>query len=111
MPFSSFFANVSKTQHNPQRAILFCAIFQTILGCIYVGSSTAFSAFVGAFVVLSTLSYTAAILPHLLNKRQITRPGWFWMKSPWGEIVNGISVAYMGRVDADDPNWALKTPH
>ncbi|KAL8709202.1 MAG: hypothetical protein Q9220_006082 [cf. Caloplaca sp. 1 TL-2023] len=82
IPFSSFFANVSKTHHNPQRAILFYGLFVTALSYIYIGSSTAFSAFVGAFVVLSTLSYTAAILPHLIHKRKNVRPGWFWMKSP-----------------------------
>ena len=65
------------------------------MGCIYVGSSTAFSAFVGAFVVLSTLSYVAAILPHLLSKRRNVTPGWFWMKGAVGFVVNGIACAYI----------------
>lgn len=65
------------------------------MGCIYVGSSTAFNAFVGSFVVLSTLSYLAAILPHVLSKRRNVTPGWFWMKGVVGFIVNGISCAYI----------------
>lgn len=95
-PFSRFFAHVSHSHHNPGRSIIFCALFCTVLGCIYVGSSTAFSAFVGAFVVLSTLSYLAAILPHLLSKRRnVRRRGWFWMPSPWGELANTVACAYM----------------
>ncbi|KAL8830799.1 MAG: hypothetical protein Q9191_001229 [Dirinaria sp. TL-2023a] len=95
-PFSRFFAHISPSHHNPARSIIFCALFSTVLGCIYVGSSTAFSAFVGAFVVLSTLSYLAAILPHLLSKRlNVRRRGWFWMPSPWGELANTVACAYM----------------
>ncbi|KAL8838704.1 MAG: hypothetical protein Q9176_004944 [Flavoplaca citrina] len=94
-PFSDFFSQVSPRYRNPANAILLCAVFSTLLGCIYVGSKTAFSAFVGSFVVLTTLSYLTAILPHLLHKRATITPGWFWMRGATGFIVNGISVAYI----------------
>ncbi|KAI4180261.1 MAG: hypothetical protein L6R41_007348 [Letrouitia leprolyta] len=94
-PFSHFFANVDEQHHNPFRAIIFCGVFTTILGCIYVGSTTAFAAFVGAYVILSTLSYVAAILPHLLSRRKNVTPGWFWMKGVSGFVVNGIACAYI----------------
>ena len=94
-PFSDFFSHVDNGRHNPFRAIAFCGGFVTVMGCIYVGSSTAFAAFVGAFVVLSTLSYLAAILPHLLSKRRHVAPGWFWMNGAVGFIVNGVSCAYI----------------
>lgn len=94
-PFSRFFSHVDNGRHNPFRAIVLCGVFATVMGCIYVGSSTAFAAFVGAFVVLSTLSYLAAILPHLLTKRRNVAPGWFWMNGPVGFIVNGVSCAYI----------------
>ena len=94
-PFSTFFSHVDKGKHNPFRAICFCGAFTTVMGCIYVGSSTAFSAFVGSFVVLSTLSYLAAILPHLLSKRRNITPGYFWMKGATGFVINGISSAYI----------------
>lgn len=80
---------------NPANAILLCAVLCTVLGCIYVGSKTAFSAFVGSFVVLTTLSYFTAILPHLLNKRATVTPGWFWMRGGVGYVVNGISCVYI----------------
>lgn len=94
-PFSHFFANVNGRTHNPFRAIVLCAVLSTVLGCIYVGSTTAFAAFVGSFVILSTLSYLAAILPHLLSRRTKVTPGWFWMKGATGFIVNGVSCAYI----------------
>ncbi|KAI4197742.1 MAG: hypothetical protein LQ350_005717 [Teloschistes chrysophthalmus] len=94
-PFSGFFAHVDRGTHNPFRAIVFCAVFATVLGCIYVGSTTAFAAFVGSFVVLSTLSYLAAILPHLLSRRCNITPGWFWMRGAIGFIVNAVSCVYI----------------
>ncbi|KAL9004728.1 MAG: hypothetical protein Q9188_002455 [Gyalolechia gomerana] len=94
-PFSHFFANIDEHQHNPFRAVIFCGVFTTVLGCIYVGSTTAFAAFVGSYVILSTLSYLAAILPHLLSRRKNMIPGWFWMKGISGFIVNGISCLYI----------------
>ena len=94
-PFSHFFANVDASTHNPFRAILACSVFSTAMGCIYVGSTTAFSAFVGSYVILSTLSFLSAILPHLLSGRKNVTPGWFWMKGMIGFIVNGISCAYI----------------
>ncbi|KAL8995734.1 MAG: hypothetical protein Q9169_004592 [Polycauliona sp. 2 TL-2023] len=94
-PFSQFFSHVSPRYHNPANAIVFCAALTTVLGIIYVGSKTAFSAFVGSFVVLTTLSYLTAILPHLLTKRANITPGWFWMKGATGFVVNGISCVYI----------------
>ncbi|KAL9007457.1 MAG: hypothetical protein Q9173_007279 [Seirophora scorigena] len=94
-PFSHLFSRIDHGQHNPFRTIVFCGIFATVLGCIYVGSTTAFSAFVGSFVILSTLSYVTAILPHLHSKRKHVVPGWFWMKGASGFIVNGIACVYI----------------
>ncbi|KAL8686326.1 MAG: hypothetical protein Q9224_005481, partial [Gallowayella concinna] len=92
-PFSHFFSNVNQSTHNPFRAIVFSGVFVTVLGCIYVGSKTAFQAFVGCFIILSTLSYVTAILPHVVSGRQHVRPGWFWMKGMAGMVVHGISCA------------------
>lgn len=94
-PFSKVLGRVNMKHRNPFNAILLCAIISTILGCIYLGSSTAFNAFIGSFVVLSSLSYLAAILPHLLSKRAGIKPGWFWMRGVSGFIVNGISCLYI----------------
>ncbi|KAL8970102.1 MAG: hypothetical protein Q9197_003993 [Variospora fuerteventurae] len=94
-PFSGFFSQINPRYRNPANAILLCACLTTVLGIIYVGSRTAFSAFVGSFVVLTTLSYLTAILPHLLTKRANITPGWFWMKGAVGYVVNAISCLYI----------------
>jgi choline transport protein len=106
VPFSGTFGRVSGRWKNPWNATLFCGCFSTVLGAIYVGSSTAFNAFVGSFVVLSTLSYLASILPFMLTGRfsqskeqngnaNGMRPGWFEMGHWTGYVVNGISCVYI----------------
>lgn len=94
-PFSGFFAQIHPTFHNPFYATILCGIICTVMGCIYVGSSITFNAFVGSFIILSTLSYLCAILPHLLSRRANVVPGWFWMKGPLGYIINAISCLYI----------------
>ena len=94
-PFASTFSKVSARFRTPAWAILLCAILVTILGCIYVGSKTAFQAFVGSFVVLTTASYITAILPHLISRRSNVTPGWFWMHGIAGYIVNAVSCLYI----------------
>ena len=95
VPFSSTVARVSPTYRNPFTAILLVGVADTILGCIYIGSQTAFNAFVGVFTILTTMSYLAAILPHLLSKRRHVKPGSFWMPAPWGYIIAGGASAYI----------------
>lgn len=94
-PLSPQFAKVSPVFHNPFNATLFCGIFCTVMGCIYVGSTTAFNAFVGSYIILSTLSYLTAILPHLLSMRANVTPGFFWMRGAIGFVVNGVSCLYI----------------
>lgn len=94
-PFSKFVGRISPTHKNPFNATLACGVVCTVLGCIYVGSSTAFNAFVGSFVVLSTLSYLAAILPHVLSRRAYVIPGPFWMPTLVAYAILGISCAYI----------------
>ena len=89
------FGRVNTRFRNPFNAVLFCGVIATLPGCIYLGSSTAFNAFVGSFVVLSSLSYLAAILPHLLRRRSGIEPGWFWMRGAVGFVVNGVACLYI----------------
>lgn len=94
-PFSNLFSIVSPKTKVQNNAIIFCMGLATILGCIYMGSSKAFNAFVGSYVVLSTASYLAAILPHLLSKRCHMTPGYFWMSGALGYVVNTVSCLYI----------------
>ena len=94
-PFADFFGRIHPKHKNPFNAIILCAIINTLLGCIYIGSAIAFNALVGCFVILTCLSFLAAILPHLLGGRSGLVPGWFWMKGRIGFVVNGVACAYI----------------
>jgi choline transport protein len=94
-PFSGFIGTINKRMKNPFNATLTCGCFVTILGCIYVGNVTAFNAFVGSYVILSTLSYLAAILPHALSNRKNVVPGPFWMPNSVAHAVHGIGCVYI----------------
>ena len=115
-PFHRIFGRVNQQNRNPTNALVACSVFSGLLGFIYLGSATAFAAFIGSYIVLSTISYLTAILPHLLSGRKRVQPGWFWMgKAGW--VVNGITCAYIvvfavifmfpaaKAVDAATMNW------
>jgi choline transport protein len=107
VPFSGTLGVISPRFKNPFNATVLCGIFSTILGAIYVGSTTAFNAFVGSFVVLSTLSYLAAILPFIFTRRfskaseepgpfkNSMQPGPYQMGNIVGYSVNIISCVYI----------------
>lgn len=94
-PFSSWIGHVDKRFQNPWNATLACGIINTILGAIYVGSTTAFSAFIGSFLILGSLSYLAFILPNILTRRRHVTPGPFTMSNPVYYTVAGLACAYM----------------
>lgn len=94
-PFSGWMGKIHPRFHNPFNATLICGFCITILACIYLGSTTAFSAFVGCFVQLSSLSYFMAIFPHVLTRRSSFVPGWFFMNNTVGYIVNSLSCVYI----------------
>jgi choline transport protein len=94
-PFPGFLGRISHKFRNPFNATLICGVCTTILGCIFVGSQTAFNAFVGVFTILTTMSYLAAILPHLLTARKYVKPGPFWMPGIVGYLVSGTACAYI----------------
>src|ERR1700761_87110 len=112
-PFSSFFSRASVKWSCPIEATIFCCknhsfkykyqvghithqhnqtgIISLALGAISLGSKTAFSDLVGSFIILTTVSYICAILPHLLSGRSNVPQGPFWMGNA-GYWVNGIAV-------------------
>lgn len=95
-PFPNFFSKVSSRFDMPLNATVVNAALVTILGAVYVGSTTAFNAFVGSYIVMSSSSYIAAILPNLLTGRKnIEVYGPFHMKGMLGFVMNGIACAYM----------------
>lgn len=95
-PFPVALSKVHPTLNVPITTTVLTACLVTVLGCIYVGSTTAFNAFVGSFVIMSSSSYIAAILPHLITGRKNIQYGPFNLnKGPLGYICNAIACAYM----------------
>ena len=94
-PFPKWLGHINTTFQNPFNATLACGCVVTILACIYLGSTTAFSAFVGCFVQLSSLSYFMAIFPHILTRRSSFVPGFFFMKNSIGYVINILSCIYI----------------
>jgi choline transport protein len=94
-PFSGFVGHINTRLRNPFNATLICGGLITVLACIYVGSTTAFNAFVGSYIQLSTLSYFTAMFPHILSGRSLITPGYFHMKNWIGYIVNILSCIYI----------------
>ncbi|KAF2707246.1 amino acid transporter [Pleomassaria siparia CBS 279.74] len=94
-PFSQWIGHIDKRFENPLNATLVCGIINTVLGCIYVGSTSAFAAFVGSFIVLSSASYLAFILPNLFSRRRHVAPGPFSMPDYIFYPIAGIACTYM----------------
>ncbi|KAB2099512.1 hypothetical protein AG0111_0g12342 [Alternaria gaisen] len=94
-PFPRWVGKIDKKWENPFNATLACGAINTILGCIYIGSSTAFSAFVGSFIVLSSMSYLAFILPNILTRRRHVIKGPFTMPNPVFYTVASVACGYM----------------
>ncbi|PFH62465.1 hypothetical protein XA68_13367 [Ophiocordyceps unilateralis] len=94
-PFPARLSRMNKTLHVPVNATVVSAILVTVLGILYVGNTTAFNAFVGSFVLLSSSSYVACILPHLLTGRKNVPQGPFRMRGAWGYVINAISCLHM----------------
>jgi choline transport protein len=94
-PYNTFFGQIDDEKKNPFNAILLSGVLVTLLGCIYVGSQRAFNDIAGSFVILTSLSYLTAILPHLLTRRAYMAPGYFWMNGVVGYAVHTVSCLYL----------------
>jgi choline transport protein len=94
-PFSNWIGTVHEKHQNPFNATFACGIINSVLGAIYVGNSTAFAAFVGSFIVMSSCSYLAFILPNILSRRRYIIRGPFTMPDPVFYTVSSVACGYM----------------
>jgi len=79
----------------PLNATLSCCALVTILGSIYLGSVTAFNAFVGCYVLMSMSSYIAALLPYLLRGRRGVKHGYYRLPHVLGLVLNTLACVFM----------------
>lgn len=94
-PFPQYLGRVHHRLEMPMLATVTTAVLVTCLGCIYVGSTTAFNAFIGSTILFFSSSYLASILPHVLRGRRSVTFGPFRMHGWVGYAVNLLSCAYL----------------
>lgn len=94
-PFPRVLGKVNHRLDMPLWATLATVVLATLLAAIYVGNTTAFNALVGAFILCSSSSFLAAILPNLITGRRNITYGPFHMRGWVGFVVNGVACAYM----------------
>ncbi|KAI1846125.1 hypothetical protein JX265_010502 [Neoarthrinium moseri] len=94
MPFSATWAKVSQRFGVPINAQWAVTAINAALGCIYLGSSTAFNSMLGAAVTINNVAYLIPIVTNLATGRKNMHKGVFHMGG-WGFLVNGVTVAWL----------------
>lgn len=94
MPFSATWARVSDRFGIPFNAQLLVTAANAALGCLYLGSSTAFNSMLGAAVTVNNISYLIPIGTNMLTGRKNMFKGTFHM-GKWAWLVNGVTVCWL----------------
>ncbi|KAF4295773.1 hypothetical protein CNMCM8686_005842 [Aspergillus fumigatus] len=95
LPFSRIWAKVNPHFETPFNAQLCVGIITALLGCIYLGSSTAFNAMMSSAVTINNLAYLVPILTNVLVGRRTMHRGPFYLGHAPGMAVNIITVAWL----------------
>lgn len=91
----SSWAKVNPHFETPFNAQLCVGIITALLGCIYLGSSTAFNAMMSSAVTINNLAYLVPILTNVLVGRRTMHHGPFYLGHAPGMAVNIITVAWL----------------
>ncbi|KAG7087807.1 hypothetical protein E1B28_013748 [Marasmius oreades] len=94
LPFYNFFARVSPKTGVPLNAYLLSTLIQLLFGLIYLGSLTAFNAFVGVAVMCLGASNAIPISISLMNKRKDVVDSPFSLGRS-GVLLNVIAVLWI----------------
>lgn len=95
MPFSKHFERISPTFGAPVAGLLWCFVWDIVLGLIFLGSTNAFNAIISAAVVCFTITY--AIPPGinmLRGRRMLPENRSFKLPNTVGYICNAAGVAW-----------------
>ncbi|EMT67641.1 Putative amino-acid permease C15C4.04c [Fusarium odoratissimum] len=99
LPYSQFWGRVHSRFQVPVNALLLSAVFITLYGLIFLGSSTAFSAMVSAAIIFLQ---TSCVIPQavlLYRGRDRVLPLRYFSLGRYGAAINGISVAWVVFLD------------
>ncbi|KAL0574082.1 hypothetical protein V5O48_007867 [Marasmius crinis-equi] len=94
IPFHTTFAYIPPGMSVPLNAYMLSVFVQLLLGLIYLGSSTAFNAFVGVAVMCLGASNAIPIAISLANRRRDVQDSPYPL-GRWGIPLNVISVAWV----------------
>ncbi|CAG7555194.1 unnamed protein product [Fusarium equiseti] len=95
MPFSKVWSKVHSSLKMPFNAQLAVTAVIAALGCLYLGSSTAFNSLLGTAVTINNISYMFPILTNLITGRKNMHKGVFHMGRTIGPIVNAVTVCWL----------------
>ncbi|WQF87810.1 Putative amino acid/polyamine transporter I [Colletotrichum destructivum] len=94
VPLSKVFARVNTSLSCPVWATLFVCVVATGLGAIPLGSSAAFLALAGSFIILTSVSYAIPFTANMLSARKYFPRGPFHLGKA-GNIINGLAVLFI----------------
>ncbi|KAI7634664.1 amino acid permease [Hortaea werneckii] len=95
LPFSEFWSKIHPSKRIPFNAQLAVYGIVGALGCLYLGSSTAFNSLMGTAVTVNNSAYMVPILTNLLTGRRNMHKGSFFMSGWKGFAVNTIAVRWL----------------
>lgn len=94
LPFSKFWARVSPKFGIPLNAQVGVTVINAVLGCLYLGSSTAFNSMLGAAVTINNIAYLIPIFTNMATGRKNMHKGVFHMGA-MGWLVNGVTIGWL----------------
>ena len=92
LPYSHLWARVNRSVGVPLNAHLMSCVCISLLGILYMASSTAFNSLITGCIAFLLLSYIVPVICLLLKKRQI-KHGPFWL-GPFGAFCNYVLLAW-----------------
>ncbi|KIY01372.1 uncharacterized protein Z520_02924 [Fonsecaea multimorphosa CBS 102226] len=96
IPLSRVWSKVNPTLGVPVYALLLTTVVQMLLGLIYLGSSSAFLAFVSVGVIGLAVSYAIPIAISVLHRRREVSTARWNCGHIVGPIANGIALCWIG---------------
>ncbi|CDR42874.1 CYFA0S10e03334g1_1 [Cyberlindnera fabianii] len=93
LPGSRYWSVVNESTRLPVNAHLMSCFWCAVIGCIYMGSTTAYNAMVVGCITFLLLSYAIPIVCLLVRGRSTLKHGPFWL-GPIGLAANLIVLAW-----------------
>ncbi|KAH8680138.1 amino acid permease [Ilyonectria robusta] len=95
IPLSKIWSKVDLRHQVPLYSQIAVTAIIAALGCLYLGSTTAFNSLLGTAVTVNNISYMFPILTNLLTGRKNMHRGVFHMGPKLGPFVNAVTVAWL----------------